>query len=497
MHSNSAAHDSAPHTPSIRGLDYRTIWRWHFYAGLFCIPFILWLAITGTIYLFKPQVDTFLDRPYDHLSIDTRSTANAQVQAALAAVPGSSFDSYQLPRTPTSAAQVLVDQGTLQFRVYVHPATLNVLKVKDEDRRFENIVFRLHGELLIGNAGSWIVELAASWAVVMILTGLSLWWPRGRSGISGVLYPRFDQGKRIFWRDIHAVTGVYISLFTLFLLFTGLPWAKSWGSYLKAVRRLNVGHVVTQDWTTSSSDKLIARSARSQRDQSGMSNMHEMQDGMNANAMANMSGIPPRHTEQVHVHGRRHGSGLHGPDAFMALDKMIATVDPLKLQYPVLISPPIQAGGDWTAKSDTQNRPLRVNLILDGSTGALVKRNDFNSKPWIDRVIGTCIAAHEGQLFGIANQLLGLFTTSGLVTLSLSGLIMWWRRRPAGLLGAPSLTHTLRLPIGLIALLIVMAVYFPFLGGSMILVGLTERFVLRRIPVTQQWLGLRPARVPH
>ena len=38
---------------------YRTIWRWHFYAGLFCIPFVLWLALTGSIYLFKPQVEAW------------------------------------------------------------------------------------------------------------------------------------------------------------------------------------------------------------------------------------------------------------------------------------------------------------------------------------------------------------------------------------------------------------------------------------------------------
>lgn len=36
---------------------YRTVWRWHFYAGLFVIPFMLILGVTGTIYLFKPQLD--------------------------------------------------------------------------------------------------------------------------------------------------------------------------------------------------------------------------------------------------------------------------------------------------------------------------------------------------------------------------------------------------------------------------------------------------------
>ena len=29
---------------------YRTIWRWHFYAALFVIPFILVLSATGAAY---------------------------------------------------------------------------------------------------------------------------------------------------------------------------------------------------------------------------------------------------------------------------------------------------------------------------------------------------------------------------------------------------------------------------------------------------------------
>ncbi len=51
------------------GLKYSTVWRWHFYAGLFCMPFILWLASTGLIYLFKPQIDQYFDRPYNQLTL--------------------------------------------------------------------------------------------------------------------------------------------------------------------------------------------------------------------------------------------------------------------------------------------------------------------------------------------------------------------------------------------------------------------------------------------
>ena len=457
------------------GLDHRTVWRWHFYAGLFCIPFVLWLAITGTIFLFHPQIQQWLDRPFDHLSTSgPEATVNAQVQTALATIPGSSLRAYQLPSTPHTPAQILIDKDLSEFRVYVDPRTLRVLKTDNEDRRIDNFISRLHGELLIGKYGSWIVELAASWAVIMVLTGLFLWWPRNARGLAGVLYPRLRQGQRIFWRDIHSVTGIYVSFFALFLLLTGLPWAKSWGAYLKAARRLSNGHAVKQDWTTSSADILAARASQN------MSSMPGMKMG-NADS------------DQHASHSHHHSAIAAGPNAYLAIDKMVATVAPLGLANPVLISPPAQPGDNWTAKSDTRDRPLRVDLILDPETGAILKRTDFRSKPWLDRAIGTGIAAHEGQLFGLANQLLGLFTTIGLVTLSLSGLVMWWRRKPADTLGAPAPIRHIRFSAGLITLLIAFGLYFPFLGGSMILVVLTERFFLRRLPATQRWLGLRSA----
>jgi len=82
------------------GLQHRTVWRWHFYAGLFCIPLVLWLSVTGTIFLFHPQIQRWLDRPYDYLAITHPATANAQVEAALSAVPGTTLDSFQLHTHP-------------------------------------------------------------------------------------------------------------------------------------------------------------------------------------------------------------------------------------------------------------------------------------------------------------------------------------------------------------------------------------------------------------
>ena len=457
-------------TPSasspVTGLDHRTVWRWHFYAGLFCIPFILWLSVTGTIFLFHPQMQRLLDRPYAHLSTSgAAAPVHEQVAAALAAIPGTTLHAYQLPFASDAPAQVLVGQGKHEFRIYIHPRTLAVLKVDDEDRRIDKFIARLHGELLIGDLGSWIVELAASWAVIMIVTGLFLWWPRSARGLGGVLYPRLRQGRRIFWRDIHSVTGIYISFFALFLLFTGLPWARSWGGYLKAARRMTGSAPIRQDWTTSSRAEIAARSAPDDT-------MAGMDMGSGSTALA---------APQANF------------TSYAAIDTMAATVAPLGLAHPVLIAPPGHPGGNWTAKSDTRNRPQRVDLVLDPHTGAVLQRTGFAQKAWLDRVVGTGIAAHEGQLFGLANQLLGLFTTLGLVTLSVSGLVMWWRRRPEGVLGAPAAVRRVPWSPALVAFLVAFGVYMPLLGLSILLVAAAERLILRRIPAARIWLGLLPA----
>ena len=46
---------------------YRTLWRWHFYAGLFVIPFVLVLALSGSVFLFKPQIDRWEERAFQGL----------------------------------------------------------------------------------------------------------------------------------------------------------------------------------------------------------------------------------------------------------------------------------------------------------------------------------------------------------------------------------------------------------------------------------------------
>jgi len=477
------------------------IWRWHFYAGLFCMPFVLWLASTGSIYLFKPQIDAWQERAYEHLTIDgPRATPSAQVAAALAAEPGTVLNAYELPRTPHSAARVLVGRDADVTRVYVHPQTLQILGAVDEESRFTRLIFRLHGELMLGRGGSMLVELAASWAIVMLISGLYLWWPRDANGLAGSVYPRLRRGGRVFWRDLHAVVGVWVSAFALFLLFSGLPWATFWGGNLQTVRGWIAPAAQQQDWTTGSADD--ARRARARNTPPGpaghaghASHDHAAHDHAGHEHGGHEHG---GHDMNMHgVHDMHDMPGMVGMAGMMlpgfdsdALDRLVPVVAALHLPPPVLIAPPSAAAAQWTARSDTQDRPQRVALTLDGERGAVLTRRDFRDQPLLDRIIGTGVAAHEGQLFGWLNQLLGVLTALGLITLVASSLTMWWKRRPTGTLGAPPGVVGERIGVPLIALVMLFGVLLPLLGVSLIAVLAIERVLLRRIAPLRDFLGL-------
>ena len=122
----------------------------------------------------------------------------------------------------------------------------------------------------------------------------------------------------------------------------------------------------------------------------------------------------------------------------------------------------------------------------------MTQREGFGRRDWIDQTVGVGVAAHEGQLFGLANQLLNLFTAAGLFLIAVSGAVMWWKRRPDGVLGAPLPKGQARFSLALAAILVTLGVLLPLLGVSMIAVFLTERLVLRRLAGPRRWLGLAP-----
>ncbi|WP_447760661.1 PepSY-associated TM helix domain-containing protein [Sphingopyxis panaciterrae] len=435
---------------------YRTIWRWHFYAGLFVIPFVLMLSLTGAAYLFKPQLDRWQERDWRGLPAVERIDPDAQVAAALAAFPGARFHFYRIPEARGDAAVVHLGlAGGTMRDVAVSPRG-QVIGSADPDARISAWLARIHGSLLIGRTGGRLVELAASWAIVMILTGLYLWWPRGR-GVAGVLWPRLSLGGRAALRDLHAVTGFWVSGLALVLLATALPWTDVWAGGFHAVRA-EMGWVSgVQDWKGGAADPHAAHDHR-------------------AMAITMPAPAPSR----------------------VPLDTIVLRARSEALPPPVIVQPPGAPnmfgppnGNVWTLTTQTQNRPLVRSIRYDPETGIEVSRSGFADKHVIDRIVGIGIAWHEGALFGIVSQLIGVATALGLFTLALSGFLLWRRRKPADGLGAPPLPRDPARLKGVAAIVLLLAALLPLLAASLILLWVVDRLIVPRLPRLARWLGVR------
>ncbi len=181
----------------------------------------------------------------------------------------------------------------------------------------------------------------------------------------------------------------------------------------------------------------------------------------------------------------------------VALSQMVAVAKSEHLPFPVIVTPPgapgrfgRKAGSDWTVRSDTQNRPQRVTIKYDAMTGQEKSREVFADKHVIDRVVGYGVAWHEGQLFGWINQLIGVLTALMLVTMSVTGFVMWRRRKPVDRLGALPASHT-RLRDGRVwAAGAVLALLLPLFTLSLVVLWLFDRLVLPRAPRLAAWLGV-------
>jgi uncharacterized iron-regulated membrane protein len=423
---------------------YRTVWRWHFYAGLFVLPFILILSVTGAIYLFKPQTDRWEERAYHGLSAAGAMPADAQVASALAAFPGARFNHYRLPERAGDAAMVQLGLPDGQVReVFVAPQA-KVLGAIDPGDRISEVVANIHGSLLLGDWGDGLVELAASWTIVMILSGLYMWWPRPFAA-AGTLWPRLSLKGRALLKDVHRVAGFWIAGLVLVMLASGLPWATAWGKALDSART-ELGLVDgPREW------KIDSKPSE-------------------------------------HKHGASHmtEAAPAAPPPGLPLADFVAKAEAEHMAFPVLVIPPRApqrfgppTGDEWTVKSEAQNRWLGRQVTYDPQTGAEVDRSGFADKHVIDRIVGTGIAWHEGQLFGWVNQLIGVLTALALVAISVLGVWMWLKRRPSGGLGAPPAVSGAQVRWA-VAVLVVLGLLLPLFGASLILLALVDRAVAMR-----------------
>lgn len=399
------------------------LWRIHGLAAMLATPFLLVAAVTGLIYVAAPQVEAWQYRHLDVVETAPWLPLDRLVQAAeTAAPPGMRLRQAVLPHLPGDTLRVTytpvptasaapasvagaethaghgataapltapprppaaesrfgprIPRGVV---VYVDPGTAQVLGTQTELDRYSTWAKRLHSSLLQSDGWRWLIEWAATCLLVMLITGAALWWPkRGQAFV-----PQRSARGRVAWKQWHAFTGFALGLMSLAIVLTGLTWSRYAGDQIRSLRD-HIGQTPP-------------------RAPAGLKSM------------------------------RIEGAGRLSWQA--AWDRARDAAPDAVLQ----ISPPRGPDGVWRISNYDRGQPTqRMDLVLDAYSGERLFYAGWQEQTVFSKATAIGIPFHRGE-FGLWNQvLLALFGITVIFS-TVTGWVMWFRRRRSGWLGLVAL----------------------------------------------------------
>ena len=388
------------------------LWKWHFIAGLISLPFVLILSITGVIYLFRADYEAPRQKQIKEVVVAQQSISLEKQWAIANANMPKKPNAMIVSERNNQATQFVSGRFSHKNSLYVNPFTGEVTGAIAAKDGFMYKVRKLHGELLLGKVGTKFVELIASWMVVLILTGIYIWWPARGWKLKGFFIPRIKEGKRTFFRDIHAITGFWISILLLMVLGGGFPWTDVVGENFKWVQKVtNTGYPAT--WQ-----------------------------------------------------GR--GVVSEGEGKTITLDEMVSIAKAQNLMGEVTVTFPKGPKGVFSVSNSTPELGRQKKIHFNQFTGEQIMEVPWDEVGVLMRGRMWLMAFHQGE-FGKWNWFLMIFIGGFLFIMSAAALVSYMIRKRKGNWGVPKVPKDFNVGYGIVILLLLLAIIFPLFGISLLL----------------------------
>lgn len=215
--------------PRFRGL----IRKVHMVLGLSSGLVVFIVAVTGCMWVFQEEIRGFTSG-YRNVEKENMPfiTPTAARRTAEAIFPGRGIHGV-LYGGDDEAVEVIFYEAEPEFyrAVFLNPYSGEAIETEDYLSGF--FAFALDGHLnlwLPPVIGNQIVSWSCVIFVVMLITGIILWWPRNKRNRQQRF--RFDWKSTTRWKrknyDLHAIVGFYASVLALLAAFTGLVMAFDW-----------------------------------------------------------------------------------------------------------------------------------------------------------------------------------------------------------------------------------------------------------------------------
>lgn len=397
--------------------------KWHFVSGIIMLPFVLLLAITGFIYLFKDTYENPHQTKMQQVKVENKRLSYDELWEIANKAAANKPHSIIINNDEEKAVEFISGKFGKTSHLYINPYNGNINGQIIDDETLMNNVRKLHGELLLGSWGTKIVELVGSWLVVMLISGIYLWWPVRKWKLKGNFLPRLNQGISVLFRDFHAVSGFWIAIILLMILAGGLPWTDVFGENFKKIQSItNTGYPETWD-----------------------------------------------------------GKGIHSivQENHLSIDKMVQIV---KEKYPlpgiVSLKIPEDATGIYSL-SNTYPKNLNTQKAIhfDRYSGNVILKHDWADVGILMRARMWFMAFHQGQL-GKWNFLLIAGTACVLVVMCISAIGMYFKRRNKFKI---KIDASYKPKPFIVFLITVLGVILPLFGLSILIILALEKIKISKL----------------
>lgn len=211
----------------------------HLWLGFVSGIMVAFLGITGCMLAFQHEIEQ-VTNPYQFAEVQEKPLLPpSKLQGiAVQALPGKHLHSIAYG-SQGKAIRATFYSNDYYYQVFLNPYSGEVLKVKDMSKDFFRIVVNGHFYLwLPPHIGQPIVASATLIFVIILITGIILWWPRKSRFSKQTFSVKWANADRKNL-DLHRVLGFYASWVLIFTTTTGLVWGFQW--FAKSTYRIASG----------------------------------------------------------------------------------------------------------------------------------------------------------------------------------------------------------------------------------------------------------------
>ncbi len=223
----------------------KTIGKIHLWLGLTCGSVVFISLLAASIFVWEEELTNWYhqEKVLVPQVKDATLSFNTLYEAVQKAVPGEKINRFKIECIPEKAYVFYTYENSkssgwtwasgysYRSNVYVDQYSGKVLGVVDVRYDWISCMRMLHQCLLLNyDVGHYIVGFSTLIIIILIVTGLILWFPKNRAALKQRIWFRWKNTTR--WKrknyDIHNIGGFYVFALILLLAITGLAWTFDW-----------------------------------------------------------------------------------------------------------------------------------------------------------------------------------------------------------------------------------------------------------------------------